>query len=363
MSSQFHHISSYNIQASKKSKSTNNVKSILGEADRKVAYIKHLEAPEDPIILFGCALPEVEKMAENYRVENKIRKDGHVMLAGVISVRDDFPDWANYKEDCINDLKKTYGESLRSIVEHTDEVNPHIHYFCVPKNGEKFEDLHAGEKAKKEAARSGLLTTPQNIAYKKAMKLFQDNFFNNVSQKYGLSRFGSRLPRDTREVWKAKKEAVEIIANTKLERTNFINTTKSEAKDYILKSKIEAEKNKKEAEKKGFEAGLQEFEKQSTIEKMKAVYLSLNSSLSKQVDEAKQQVNSIKERANCQIKEMKEKIKDLVSELSTKEKDIKHISTLYDDVVKENRNMKHELKKPVELRFSEQNKDELTFKN
>jgi hypothetical protein len=33
------------------------------------------------------------------------------------------------------------------VVEHTDEENPHLHFYIVPKIGQKLDELHDGKKA------------------------------------------------------------------------------------------------------------------------------------------------------------------------------------------------------------------------
>ena len=48
-------------------------------------------------------------------------------------------DWPRFREATVAWLKQQYGERLRSVVEHTDEAHPHLHFYAVPLPGERFE--------------------------------------------------------------------------------------------------------------------------------------------------------------------------------------------------------------------------------
>ena len=59
-------------------------------------------------------------------------------------------DWPRFREATVAWLRQQYGERLRSVVEHTDEAHPHLHFYAVPLPGERFQVLHPGRQAAAE---------------------------------------------------------------------------------------------------------------------------------------------------------------------------------------------------------------------
>uniref|UniRef100_UPI00163D6268 plasmid recombination protein n=1 Tax=Enterococcus faecalis TaxID=1351 RepID=UPI00163D6268 len=162
MSYQFIHIEDYGKTVSKKKKNDGknekykkeskgrSVREIIAEAKRESGNCPHVENPEDPKLLYGVDLDQVEKLAyeyhENTKIhdkngkEKKLRSDANILLAGVISLnRDNIEIWEEYKNDSIQYLKNKYGKNLISVIEHTDEANPHIHFYCIQNTGKKFD--------------------------------------------------------------------------------------------------------------------------------------------------------------------------------------------------------------------------------
>src|SRR5690606_22889648 len=109
-------------------------------------------------------------------------------------------------------LKKKYGSTLRSVIEHTDEANPHIHFYVVPELGQRFETVHEGRSASAEAKAQGLKKGAQNTAYKAAMREYQDDFFTDVAIKHGMSRIGPARRRLSRQEWKQEQQQVQAAA-------------------------------------------------------------------------------------------------------------------------------------------------------
>lgn len=237
MSYQFIHIEDYSINVSKKTKNDgknkkyNNetkgrsVSQIISEAKREDGFCSHVEKPKDPTILYGKSLEEVEKLAieyhENTKIidkngkEKKLRTDANVLLAGVISLsRDNIEIWNEYKEDSIEYLKNKYGKKLISVIEHTDEEHPHLHFYCVQETGKKFDLLHDGKKALFE--NKDKKKHDQNIAYLDAMRAFQEDFFKVVSLNYGLSKDGPRRARMSRSDYFKLGREVKLINQVKL---------------------------------------------------------------------------------------------------------------------------------------------------
>ncbi|RIJ04981.1 hypothetical protein DXK93_06070 [Achromobacter sp. K91] len=74
-------------------------------------------------------------------------------------------------------LQTEFGEHLRSVAEHTDEVHAHLHFCVVNPDGGNVKHLHPGFRAAKDAQ------TPkeQRLAYNTAMRAFQDRFWEHVA--------------------------------------------------------------------------------------------------------------------------------------------------------------------------------------
>ena len=47
----------------------------------------------------------------------------------------------------VEKLAEKYGDKLKSVIEHTDETNPHFHFYIVQDVGEVFDLVHDGKKA------------------------------------------------------------------------------------------------------------------------------------------------------------------------------------------------------------------------
>ena len=110
MGYQFIHVESYARTAGKNKAGKNDLASVAGEADRLDGCAPHVDFPQPPKILYGVSAHEVKKLAEDW-AENatdsrnhKLRKDGLCLLAGVISVPNDFKDWESFKKSSLKGL-------------------------------------------------------------------------------------------------------------------------------------------------------------------------------------------------------------------------------------------------------------------
>ena len=121
-------------------------------------------------------------------------------------------DWPRFREATVAWLREQYGERLRSVVEHTDEAHPHLHFYAVPLPGERFEVLHPGRQAAAKKAQQGAKKGAQNAAYKAAMVGWQDDFQNAVAAHFALTRRGPGKRRLTRGAWKAEQEQARSLA-------------------------------------------------------------------------------------------------------------------------------------------------------
>lgn len=215
---QFVHIESYARAAGKGKHGAHNLASIADEAERMLDACPHVENPAPPVRLYGCSPSEAAKAAEEWaeqaqdQIGRKLRKDGLCLLAGVASLpREREADWPAYRTAIVEHLKQHYGERLKSVIEHTDEAHPHLHFYVVPQKGERFEVLHAGRQAAYEAKQNGELKGAQNSAYKEAMREWQNDFHKNVSLEFGLARLGPARRRLSREEWQREQAATRIL--------------------------------------------------------------------------------------------------------------------------------------------------------
>lgn len=214
-----------------------SVRTIIAEAKREESNCPHIEAPQAPIVLMGN-LDQVEQEATRWAEQatdeqgRKLRKDGACLLAGVISLpRSEEGQWEQFKAKSIEWLKEKYGDNLRCVVEHQDEAHPHLHFYCVAKNGQSFDELHEGKRAQKELKRNNKNATKkeQNIAFSEAMRVTQDDFANRVGQRFGLARLGPGRRRLTRGEWQAEQTQAEALKNTLAKKNAYKKSYKKQA--------------------------------------------------------------------------------------------------------------------------------------
>lgn len=228
------------------------VRWVIAEAKREQNSCYHLDSPQPPTVLLGD-LDQVEQEATRWADEStdaqgrKLRKDAHCLLAGVISLpRDEEAQWEQFKAKAMDWLKEKYGDNLRCVVEHQDEAHPHLHFYCVAKNGQSFDDLHEGKRAQKELKKKNPKATKQeqNIAFAEAMRATQDDFSNRVGQRFGLARLGPGRRRLTRAAWQAEQKQSEALQKTlsrkKAYKKMFKEQALKEAQPLIEQAKEQA---------------------------------------------------------------------------------------------------------------------------
>ncbi|MGV3748711.1 plasmid recombination protein [Citrobacter freundii] len=201
-----------------------SVRDIIAEAKREEGNCPHVENPKPPILLYGKNLDEVEKLAYEYHEntkltdkngkEKKLRSDANILLAGVVSLNRENEDiWDEYKNDAIAFLSNKYGKKLVSVIEHTDEANPHFHFYVIQEPGKRFDLIHDGKKALFE--NRDKKKHDQNIAYLNAMRKVQEDFFRVVSSNYGLSKDGPKRKRTSRKDYFKQKREIKLIQQVK----------------------------------------------------------------------------------------------------------------------------------------------------
>lgn len=220
---QFIHVESYARKAGKGKAGGLSVRDVVAEAGREAGNCPHVDQPQPPAVLFG-SLDQVEHEVNTWADSmtdtkgRKLRADGLCLLAGVISLpREEEKHWNRFRKGAMEYLQQTYGERLKAVVEHQDEAHPHLHFYVVPKLGERFETIHQGKAAAARARADGEAKGEQNRAYKEAMRAYQDDFSKKVGQPFGLTRLGPGRRRLSRVAWQAEQKQAKALAE--VERT------------------------------------------------------------------------------------------------------------------------------------------------
>jgi hypothetical protein len=266
MKSQFMHVELYSREepAKKtinKSKNINHksdvrtttVNGVLSEMKREEGFTSHLEAIAAPEVLYGSinALERsIERYEDEYKTtdkngkEKKLRKDACILLAGVVSLdRADEEIWEEYKTKSIEYLKNKYGENLKCVVEHTDETNPHFHFYVVGNKDQDLNLLHDGKLAVSKLAKEDKKKLHQT-AYTEAMIKFQDDFYTKVSNKFGLSRTGE----EPRERYKSRPDYLRFKKRQETALNILANLEEFEKKEF------------KKAKTRGLNIGIKDFD-------------------------------------------------------------------------------------------------------
>ncbi len=235
MSYQFIHIESYSRKAGKGKAGGNSISDIIAEVTRVPQASSHVQKPEPPDLVFGVDPHQLVEMCESYAVTmistfnrknrktganvtvtRKMREDGLCMIGGVFSAPSQMPvgTWPQYRKEMINKLKDEFGDRLKSVNEHVDESYRHCHFYIIPLPGEHFDNIHPGKRSASAVSGGGVVKGLQNKAYNDAMRKWQDEYWMDVSKKYGLARVGPKLKRSTRPGWAAQQALVILNAQT-----------------------------------------------------------------------------------------------------------------------------------------------------
>ena len=189
---------------------------ILAEAGRVKGHCSHVDDPQQPTLIYGLPLNQVEGIADNWAKHQatkvtsvngkistrKMRSDAPTLVSGVISFpKERIAEWPAFRDHAIAQLKQKYSERLISVVEHLDETHPHLHFYLVPNIDEPFGAVHAGYAASRAARKSkGNLI---RSSFKEAMRKWQDWIQESIAAPFGLARIGPRRARETNARWKS----------------------------------------------------------------------------------------------------------------------------------------------------------------
>lgn len=323
---QFIHTENYARSAPKTAKTTNagksgkNINYVIAEANREEGAHPHIDAPEPPVLLYGAPLESIGEMVEEWagsvtdNAGRKLRKDGLCLLAGVISAPNDIPDknWDKFKNESIEYLLKKYGNCLKSVIEHTDESHPHLHFYVIPEHGQKFDTVHQGRTASAKAKENGELKGEQNRAYKAAMREFQDEFYSAVGMQNGFTRIGPAKRRLTREEWKLEQVQAESFAKAVEKIDEKLEVTKIKAQKIAAQTLKKVDVIEKEAEQKGFNVGLDKVEKMPWFKRLNSVFSRVvieRNDLKNELKTLKAENSEISEKADIFLKRAKKYFK------------------------------------------------------
>lgn len=274
MKSQFMHVELYSREEPvkktiNKSKNLNHqsdvrtttVSGVLSEMKREEGFTSHLERVDAPQVLYG-SIDALERSIERYEAEykttdkngkeKKLRKDACILLAGVVSLdRADEEIWEEYKKSSIEYLKNKYGENLKCVVEHTDETNPHFHFYVVGNQKQDLNLLHDGKLAVSKLAKEDKKKLHQT-AYTEAMIKFQDDFYTKVSNKFGLSRTGE----EPRERYKSRPDYLRFKKRQETALNILANLEEFEEKEF------------EKAKTRGLNIGIKDFDQNTFLGKL-----------------------------------------------------------------------------------------------
>lgn len=226
---QFIHLETYARYAGKNKRSAIE---IALEAEREPDHCTHIAEPKPYVLIHGCtpieAVTKATMQADLAKDTKgrKLRKDAQIIVVGVASYPkpvaeldpddQDFKKWVQLNH---NFLIKKYGDNYVSCVGHFsgDERFPHIHFYIIPSTGEKSQldmaSIHPGIKAQR-AVNGG--RKKKITAYSEAMRGFQDDYYNDVASRIGLTRDGPRRRRLTRKEWILEKN--NAVRSAKIEQ-------------------------------------------------------------------------------------------------------------------------------------------------
>ena len=244
------------VHASKRSSWT--ARQIADEADRKAGSCDHVKNPQKPTVLFGMTPSEAVDFAESEvlkevstvklksgEIKNRgVRSDRPILLAGVASYQEGGEHYDEWRSLTLDFLKREYGDSLRSVIEHTDEAHPHLHFYAVADKPSQTQRLHRGANHVKELiAADADLKSSAGEGYKTTMRLFQDDYWHAVGFKIGMARTGPKRERLTHDEWLKAKVKNLMVAETIRNADAKIKETEE-----ILKTALkEADAKNKEA--------------------------------------------------------------------------------------------------------------------
>lgn len=210
---QFAHIETYARRPAVREKGDrkHSVADILNEAMRLPDNCPHVPNPGEPEVLEGMHPAELlarhDELVASRRIAGKRNKqDVHTLAAAVYSWPElveytDRERFARFVQDVLAFHRKHVGPIDGAVV-HWDETYPHLHVYTSDMDARR---LSPGWCAKREVLAAGGDAKAAGLAYREAMRNWQDLFYAEVGQINGLDRYGPRRQRLTRAQFRAAK--------------------------------------------------------------------------------------------------------------------------------------------------------------
>ncbi|MDH6688814.1 hypothetical protein AB7M56_000828 [Bradyrhizobium elkanii] len=254
---QFNHVEPYSRKGAHRKNSTKRKCSMFDIRDEMIRAphaCDHVTDPQPPNLIFGFPPGEAFDMAAARaaqavdKIGRRLRPEALVVLVGVATwpdltahvqqdaeARDLYVQW---RDATVAWLQSQWGDRLVTVVEHMDELRPHVHYIVLPElepdNRLRIASVHPGFRAAANCADAGGKPREQSKAYKAAMTAFQDCYYEDVGVCFGLFRIGPRLQRLTREEWKERKRQAEILAREHARIDDRLATIKRQAREFVV---------------------------------------------------------------------------------------------------------------------------------
>lgn len=283
MAYQFVHVNTYSIKT--------GGAGIAAEAGRKPDHSRHVAEPKPPVLLAGVqpelAWTQIEQRHDKARdlvtlkngrkAERKLRNDANVLLAAVASYPEPTetvditaPEFQDWQKRALEWFTVQHGEPLSAVL-HLDETHPHIHFLTAPdlENGQRMQDIHAGEKAKAEVGGRKAGRVEKRQAFSEAMRQYQDGYHTAVGIHHGQARLGPKRQRLSRDEWKAQQAEGQRQA----ERLRDIEAKRSDQEQAAQRQRQELDEAKAGVEVSRDEVGqaqAQVSEQQQAVDKAQA---------------------------------------------------------------------------------------------
>lgn len=145
-------------------------------------------------------------------------------------------------------LQDQYGDDLKSVIRHEDEPHFHIHAYVLPFSDPELKAVkfHPGATAKREVMASGsvegedqkALGKRADVAYKAAMREWQDSYHQAVAVPCGLTRLGPQRRRLSRDEWQREQAQAKALQNV----VRQARKVKANGESFVMRTKIETAK-------------------------------------------------------------------------------------------------------------------------
>ena len=192
-----------------------SARQIMSEVMREPQASHHVPSPLPPELLFGEVNQLIVDLDNLGPPPKGTRKDTPILMACIASAPWPPGDQRSvaWRADAIDYFKNKFGDYLKAVVGHSDEVNDHIHLYIARPDYSPIKTLHPGMLARDEVKANKGLGFELAAAYTAAMRAWQDEYNLKVGMAHAQTRFGPRRQRLGRGEWKAQMASAEHSAD------------------------------------------------------------------------------------------------------------------------------------------------------